>query len=274
MSRVGKALRPLAGALALSGLVSGAAAQSGEPIVYEVEGVRVVQSVQPERELVAARLYLLGGAQQLVPETAGAERMILLASGRGTESFPGNTVRDAQVATGSRYTISTGPDWSVIGFAGLAEEFERSWRILAERVARPTLDAAGEDDRVIRRSAADRTEVPHPIVERDVGVAVPLEGQLEEGAQPRAVVDLPRPHSGLERVDRAQHDEITGDACIEPEAQRPRAPTGEEPELEALLAEVVNGVVHVVQTLIDHELMAVAAARGREVPPPQPSDRA
>ncbi|MGD8280536.1 MAG: pitrilysin family protein [Gemmatimonadota bacterium] len=118
-------------------------AQTTEPVVYEVEGVRVVQSVQPERELVAARLYLLGGAQRLTPETAGAERLILRASARGTESFPGNSIRDAQVETGSRFTTSTGPDWSMIGFNGLAEEFDASWKILAERVARPTLDTAG-----------------------------------------------------------------------------------------------------------------------------------
>jgi len=84
-------------------------AQVVEPWVYEVEGVRVVQSFDPDRELVAVRLYLLGGARQLTPETAGIERMVLRSSERGTESFPGNTVRDAQVETGSRFLVTSGP---------------------------------------------------------------------------------------------------------------------------------------------------------------------
>lgn len=130
----------------LAGLALVAAAPVGaqvpEPVVYEVAGVRVVQSIQPERELVAVRLYLLGGARQLTEETAGAERLVLRASERGTEAFPGNSVRDAQVATGSRFTVSTAPDWSLIGFTALVDAFESSWRILMERVIRPTLDSA------------------------------------------------------------------------------------------------------------------------------------
>jgi len=49
--------------LALTAGASAVSAQVPPPEVYEVEGVRVVQSVQPERELVAARLYLLGGSR-------------------------------------------------------------------------------------------------------------------------------------------------------------------------------------------------------------------
>jgi zinc protease len=137
--------------LALAAGASATAAQVPEPVVYEVEGVRVVQSMQPQRELVAARLYLLGGARQLTEETAGAELLVLLASERGTERFPANSVRDAQVATGSRFSVSTTADWSVIGFTALAEQFGSSWEILMERVIHPTLDSAAVE--VVRNQA-------------------------------------------------------------------------------------------------------------------------
>jgi len=135
-------MRAAASILALAVGASTLTAQAPGPEVYDVEGVRVVQSVQPERELVAARLYLLGGARQLTERTAGAELLVLRASARGTDRFPGTSVRDAQVATGSRYTVSTTADWSVIGFTALAEQFGPSWEILMERVIHPTLDSA------------------------------------------------------------------------------------------------------------------------------------
>jgi zinc protease len=121
---------------------SGSSAQVAEPEIYDVEGIRVVHAHAPGGEVVAARLYLLGGARQLTPETAGIEWLILLASERGTVGFPGDSLRRAEARTGSRFFTSVGADWSVIGFSGLDDELELSWRLLADRVARPTLDPA------------------------------------------------------------------------------------------------------------------------------------
>ncbi|MCH7857406.1 MAG: insulinase family protein [Gemmatimonadetes bacterium] len=134
----------LAGVAALAG-------QENEPIVYDVEGVRVVQLTLPDRELVSAHLYLLGGARQLTPRTAGIERLILVGSGRGTEGFRGDALREAQVSTGGDFFVTTDPDWSVLGFTGLAEEFDRSWAILADRLMRPTLDSAAVE--IVRNQA-------------------------------------------------------------------------------------------------------------------------
>jgi zinc protease len=183
------------GLLGVAGPASRLQAQTVEPVVYEVEGVRVVQSTVPDGEIVAVRLYLLGGARQLTAETAGIERLVLRASERGTEAFPGNTTRDAQVATGSRFFVSTTADWSVIGFTGLAEEWEPSWTLLSERVVRPTLDSAalevvraqeltsvraGSDDpdEQVRRLAADLAFAGHPYAV-DVGGTEASLGSLQ-----------------------------------------------------------------------------------------------
>ena len=122
--------------------VAALAGQENEPIVYDVEGVRVVQLTLPDRELVSAHLYLLGGARQLTPRTAGIERLILVGSGRGTEGFRGDVLREAQVSTGGDFFVTTEPDWSVLRFTGWAEAFDLSWALRAARLWRPTPDLA------------------------------------------------------------------------------------------------------------------------------------
>ncbi len=135
----------------LGGAAAGMQAQAPEPDVYDVDGTRVVHLRLPDREVLAAQLYILGGARQLTEATAGIEGLILEASERGTAGFPGDSLRRAQARTGSRYFVRTTPDWSVIGFTGLAEEFGPSWTILADRVARPSLDSAAVE--VVRNQA-------------------------------------------------------------------------------------------------------------------------
>ncbi len=115
--------------------------QASQPIVYDIEGVRVVQMEIPGQAVMAAHLYLLGGSRQLTPATSGIESLILHASEYGTDGFPGEAVREEQVSTGGRFFVRTTADWSVIGFTGLLEDFDRSWAVLADRVIRPSLDS-------------------------------------------------------------------------------------------------------------------------------------
>jgi len=118
------------------------AQQSSVPTLrYEVEGVEVLHRVIHTNDLVAVNVYLLGGAQQLDERTQGIEPFLLFASERGTESFPGTEAQEAMVRTGSRVVVSAGPDWTVFGFRGLAEEFENTWAVFADRLTRPTLDS-------------------------------------------------------------------------------------------------------------------------------------
>lgn len=112
------------------------------PDVFEVAGIRVVHQPVAGHGLVAVRLHLLGGVRRVTPENAGAEPLLLMASGLGTEGFPAEEARIAEMKSGSDFFVSPGPDWTVIGFDGPARSFERSWTLLADRVVRPTLDSA------------------------------------------------------------------------------------------------------------------------------------
>ena len=83
---------------------------------YSVAGLHVIQRVNRATDIVAARLYLLGGTRQLTEATAGIEALLLDASGYGTERYPGEQARRAMARTGSVVQTETEADWSVLGF--------------------------------------------------------------------------------------------------------------------------------------------------------------
>ncbi len=110
-------------------------------MAYDVSGLHVIQRVNRASDIVAARLYLLGGTRQLTEATAGIEALLLDASGYGTTRYPGDEARRAMARTGSVVQIEAGADWSVFGFTGVAQDFDRAWDVLADRIMQPTLSA-------------------------------------------------------------------------------------------------------------------------------------
>lgn len=110
-------------------------------VAYDVGGLHVIQRVNRGTDIVAARLYLLGGTRQITEGTAGIEALFLNASSYGTTRYPGDEARRAMARTGSVVQLDVGADWSVIGFTGLAQEFDAAWDVLAERVMKPSLSA-------------------------------------------------------------------------------------------------------------------------------------
>jgi zinc protease len=108
---------------------------------FTVGGVRVIHRANFATEVVAANLYLLGGARQLTPATQGVETLLLHAAEYGSAGYPGASSRAAWGATGSDLLIAPGPDWTRYGFRGVRADFDSSWAVLADRVMRPTLAA-------------------------------------------------------------------------------------------------------------------------------------
>jgi zinc protease len=139
--------RALAAALGLGvticavGEVRAQAPADTSTVAYVASGVRVLQHTTRGTGLVAVRLYLLGGARQITPATAGIEPLLLEASAYGTAAFPGAEALRAMARTGSDVSIEAEPDWTVFGFVGLSREFGTSWSVFADRLAHPTLSA-------------------------------------------------------------------------------------------------------------------------------------
>jgi len=167
-------------------------------MAYEVSGLRVIQRINRASDVVAARLYLLGGTRQLTQETAGIEALLLHASEYGTDHYPGEEARRAMARTGSAVALESGADWSVFGFTGLAQDLDAAWDVLADRVMRPSLTAQAvaqargrlvtrahirytdPDERI--RVLASRALFPdHPYSLDPEGTEASLAGILQEG---------------------------------------------------------------------------------------------
>lgn len=109
---------------------------------FDVNGVTVILRRNTATEVVTANLYLLGGARQLTPATAGIETLLLATSERGTRLFSGAAVRQRTARLGSTITIDPSDDWTAIGLHAIRATFDSTWAILADRVMAPTIDPA------------------------------------------------------------------------------------------------------------------------------------
>jgi zinc protease len=123
-------------ALALSGAMA--------PLTtsFDVSGVRVILRQNAANNVVAANLYLLGGARQVSPANAGIEPVLLEVSERGTERYPKNALRRAMSRLGSEIVIRAAADWTMFGIRSSTEVFDSTWAIFADRAMNPTLASA------------------------------------------------------------------------------------------------------------------------------------
>lgn len=122
-------------------LVSGAGAQTTQE--FEVDGLKVLLKPVVANEVVAVRLYLLGGSQNLTPETAGIEKLMLeVMVGGGTEKYPKDQLNATLSALGTSFSTYVGFDYSVLAMRCVRRNLLRSWELLAEVVCHPTFPEA------------------------------------------------------------------------------------------------------------------------------------
>jgi len=107
--------------------------------VRQVSGVRIIQRINPKNDLVAVRLYLLGGTRQLTDRTAGIESLLLRAAAFGTDHYPGGQSQRALARTGAVEVLDLDADWTVTGFIALHEDLDSAWAVFADRLTNPTL---------------------------------------------------------------------------------------------------------------------------------------
>jgi zinc protease len=120
--------------------VTAAAPDTAVTTRFEVAGIPVILRRNPANEVVVANLYLLGGARQLTPQTAGIEALLLAASERGTRRFPGSALRQRTARLGSSIGIDASEDWSMIGLHAIRSTFDSTWALMADRVVAPALE--------------------------------------------------------------------------------------------------------------------------------------
>jgi zinc protease len=119
----------LAVAVALSTLTSS----------FDVSGVQVILRQSTANNVVAANLYLLGGARQINQSNAGIESLLLEVSDRGTSKYPRATLRRKMSALGSEIVTEPSDDWTMFGIRATTEVLDSTWAIFADRLMEPTL---------------------------------------------------------------------------------------------------------------------------------------
>jgi zinc protease len=120
-------------------LLAIALAMTSATTAFDVAGVHVILRQNDANNVVAANLYLLGGARQVTQANAGIEPILLDVSERGTLHYPKNALRNAMSRLGSEIVVAPTPDWTMFGIRSSTEVFDSTWAIFADRVANPTL---------------------------------------------------------------------------------------------------------------------------------------
>ena len=166
------------------------APDSAYTVRFEVDGIPVILRHNTASEVVAANLYLLGGARQITPATAGIEVMLLAASERGTRHYPGAAVRQRTARLGGTISLESTDDWTAIGLHTIRATFDSSWAILADRVMAPTLDLTDVEivrDQLVTGARERRTSPDDDVTE--------LADSLLMGSHPYAVSTTGTPAS-------------------------------------------------------------------------------
>jgi len=106
---------------------------------FDVSGVHVILRQNDANNVVAANLYLLGGARQVTEANAGIEPILFDVSERGTLHYPKNALRDRMSRLGTEIVTRPTADWTMFGIRSSAEAFDSTWAVFADRVMNPTL---------------------------------------------------------------------------------------------------------------------------------------
>ena len=129
-------------ARALPRLLAGVASADSLTESFTVSGVPVILRRTRANDVVAANLYLLGGTRQAPLALAGLEPFLLVASERGTRSYPRDVLRAKMAHLGTTIGVEPERDWTVFGLRSTVEALDSTWAIFADRVTRPLIDSS------------------------------------------------------------------------------------------------------------------------------------
>lgn len=120
-------------------LLSIALAMTALTTSFDVSGVHVILRKNDANNVVAANLYLLGGARQVSEANAGIEPILLDVSERGTQRYPKVALRRAMARLGSEIVVAPSADWTMFGIRSSTEVFDSTFAIFADRLTHPIL---------------------------------------------------------------------------------------------------------------------------------------
>jgi len=121
----------------------------GTTQAFKVGELTVIHRVTPANDVVAARLYILGGAANLDDSTQGLEKFALdVAVSGGTGSTPRDTFTSTLNRMGSEVFSFTDRDFSGYGLKSVVSNFGPTWDLMVQAVFDPAMPT---EDVEIRR---------------------------------------------------------------------------------------------------------------------------
>ncbi len=119
------------------------AVRAGEEVEsFDVAGVPVLLKRVGTNQVVAAQLFIRGGAANLTPETAGIETFLFQASQRGTEKYPKDVYSARLAITGTSVAGTAGYDYSVFALQTVRDSWNEAWDLFTQSLLHPTLPTA------------------------------------------------------------------------------------------------------------------------------------
>jgi predicted Zn-dependent peptidase len=107
---------------------------------YKVGDVTVLHKETPANSVVAARVYISGGATHLTEKTAGIERLALnTAVSGGTESHPKDEFNALLDSMGSSVAAFSDRDFSGYTMKSVVDNFDKTWELMLESMLEPKL---------------------------------------------------------------------------------------------------------------------------------------
>ncbi len=152
-----------------------------------VGNLKVIHMPTPANEVVSARLYFRGGAQNLTEGAAGIERLSLAVATRGgTENTPKDEFTARLDSVGSSIGFIADRDFSAITMNSVREHFDDTWELFEEVIFQPAFtdeevelrrdrqlaDIDGifdNPDALVSEVARDLTFKGHPYYFREIG---------------------------------------------------------------------------------------------------------
>lgn len=116
-------------------------AWAGNTEEFTVNGLKVILKKNTANQVVAAQLYIRGGALNLTPELAGIEPLLFDAAKQGTAKYPKEKINAELARMGTQIGNDVTRDYSLIQMRCVKAYFDLSWDIFSEVILNPALDS-------------------------------------------------------------------------------------------------------------------------------------
>ncbi len=139
-----------------------AAAQAATVAKFTAGGITVIHKPIAANDVIAARLYLRGGAAALTAATAGIERFIGEAATHGTEKYTKDQFANRSTVTGSNIGAGVDYDYTVFTLQAVRQHWNEAWELFIQAALHPVFPAEEVEQvrRQMRDALAQRRDTP------------------------------------------------------------------------------------------------------------------